>query len=177
MPTIAWSYDLLTVEERALFRRLAPFHGCTADDVEAVCIAQAAGPGQTSVALPRLNLEARESLASFVTRNLLQVEDDGTGTTLVLDAGDCQGVCVGTPREQSGGGNGVAATRMVLPAFCGTNASRRCARCARTCFSTVWNGTMPIFVLRWTGVRRTVTPRQVCAWPSACSGSGACAGT
>ncbi len=77
--TIAWSYDLLTVEERVLFRRLAPFRGCTTDDVESVCIAETAGPGQTSVALPRLNLEARDSLASLVTRNLLLVEDDGRG--------------------------------------------------------------------------------------------------
>jgi len=77
--TIAWSYDLLTVEERALFRRLAPFRGCTTDDVEAVCVADTTGPGQSSVALPRFNLESRNGVASLVTRNLLQVEDDGPG--------------------------------------------------------------------------------------------------
>jgi len=77
--TIAWSYDLLTAEERALFRRLAPFRGCTTEAVEAVCIGDVARPGQTSVAVPPLNITADAGLASLVTRNLVQVEDDSQG--------------------------------------------------------------------------------------------------
>ena len=36
--TIAWSYDLLDIDEQRLFSRLAVFHGgCTIDDAETVC--------------------------------------------------------------------------------------------------------------------------------------------
>jgi non-specific serine/threonine protein kinase len=77
--TIAWSYDLLPADERALFRRLAPFHGCSTETVEAVCIGDAGGRGQTSIFLPQLDLSASSGLSSLVTRNLLQVEEDGQG--------------------------------------------------------------------------------------------------
>jgi non-specific serine/threonine protein kinase len=77
--TITWSYDLLTEEERALFRRLAPFRGCTVEAADAVCVAATNGPRQTSVALPPLNLDARAGLASLINKSVLQVEADSHG--------------------------------------------------------------------------------------------------
>jgi non-specific serine/threonine protein kinase len=77
--TITWSYDLLTTEERALFRRLAPFRGCTLEGVSHVCVAASDGPRQTSVALTPLTLDARAGMASLVEKNLLRVEEDERG--------------------------------------------------------------------------------------------------
>jgi non-specific serine/threonine protein kinase len=73
--TIAWSYDLLSAEESALFRRLAPFRGCSREAVEAVCISAMDGARQSSVSIPGLHVTAHEGLSSLVTRNLLQMED------------------------------------------------------------------------------------------------------
>jgi non-specific serine/threonine protein kinase len=77
--TIGWSYDLLTADEQALFRRMAPFHGCSTEAVEAVCIGSTGGPGQISISIPQLDVTASSSLASLVTRNLLQVDEDAEG--------------------------------------------------------------------------------------------------
>jgi predicted ATPase len=46
--TIAWSYDLLSAGEQALFRRLAVFAGgCTLPAIEAVCLARGGQAGET----------------------------------------------------------------------------------------------------------------------------------
>jgi predicted ATPase/DNA-binding CsgD family transcriptional regulator len=59
---IAWSYDLLTEAERALFRRLAVFRGgCTLAAAEAVCTA--AG---------NLDCDVFDGVASLVDKSLLQ---------------------------------------------------------------------------------------------------------
>jgi len=64
---IAWSYDLLTAQERALFRRLGVFvSGSTADTAAAVC---GWGPGP----------DAFDGLASLVDKSLLRAEDDASG--------------------------------------------------------------------------------------------------
>jgi predicted ATPase/DNA-binding CsgD family transcriptional regulator len=76
---VAWSYDLLDPEERTLFRRLAPFRGCTMDAVEVVCIEAAEGTGATSVDLTPLNLTAQAGLGSLVQKSLLQVREDEQG--------------------------------------------------------------------------------------------------
>jgi predicted ATPase/transcriptional regulator with XRE-family HTH domain len=78
--TIAWSYDLLGEEDRALFRRLAVFSGgCTLDAAEAVC----ASPARPSAALDIEGIAASggelnvlDSLSSLVDKNLV-VRGDG----------------------------------------------------------------------------------------------------
>ena len=63
--TIAWSYDLLTPDEQALFRRLSVFvGGCTLEATEAVCAA--VGGGDANVL---------EGLASLVEKSLLRQEE------------------------------------------------------------------------------------------------------
>lgn len=67
--TIAWSYNLLSTEEQALFRRLAVFvDGCTWEAAERVCLAA----GQ-------LQEDTLEGLASLVDKSLLRQEEQGEG--------------------------------------------------------------------------------------------------
>lgn len=62
--TLAWSYDLLSDMERALFRRLAVFAGgCTADAAAAVCQGGAVAGG------------VMDGLTSLVDKNLLRREE------------------------------------------------------------------------------------------------------
>jgi predicted ATPase/transcriptional regulator with XRE-family HTH domain len=62
---IAWSYDLLTPAERALFRRLAVFAGgCTAEAAEAL-----------AAAAPALEGDVLEGLEALVGQSLLQPEE------------------------------------------------------------------------------------------------------
>jgi predicted ATPase/class 3 adenylate cyclase len=67
--TIAWSYDLLDAEEKALFRRLAVFvGGCTLDAAEALC--NVAGD---------LELDVLEGVASLVDKSLLRQQEQAEG--------------------------------------------------------------------------------------------------
>jgi predicted ATPase/DNA-binding CsgD family transcriptional regulator len=79
---IAWSYDLLTPEEQALFRRLAVFvGGCTLDAAEAVC---GQGTGDRRLAteerpavphpLSPVPSNVLDAVASLVAKCLLQQE-------------------------------------------------------------------------------------------------------
>jgi predicted ATPase len=64
---IAWSYDLLSPEERILFRRLGVFvGGCTLAAAERVCY----GPGD-------LGLDALDGITALVNQSLVQ-QHDGT---------------------------------------------------------------------------------------------------
>jgi predicted ATPase len=66
---LAWSYDLLSPEEQALFRRFAVFvDGCTWEVAEQVCTA--AG---------ELTGDVLEGLASLVDKSLLRQEEQGEG--------------------------------------------------------------------------------------------------
>ena len=66
---IAWSYDLLTPDEQALFRRLAVFvGGCTLEAAEAVCDARG-----------DLGIEVLDGIASLVDKSLLRQEDGPDG--------------------------------------------------------------------------------------------------
>jgi predicted ATPase/class 3 adenylate cyclase/DNA-binding CsgD family transcriptional regulator len=69
---IAWSYDLLEPDERALFRRLAVFRGCTLDAAEEVCVGEAPRAGATSVALPPLGIDVLDGIQSLVEKSLLR---------------------------------------------------------------------------------------------------------
>ena len=65
---IAWSYDLLSSDEQADFRRLSVFTGsCTLDAAEAVCrdgeSAEGSGTGEGGVILPSV-LDVVDSLVS-----------------------------------------------------------------------------------------------------------------
>lgn len=70
---IAWSYDLLTSAEQALFRRLAVFAGgCTVDAAEAVC---AAPDGAERLAVEIL--DGADSLAAQSLLRQLETSEDG----------------------------------------------------------------------------------------------------
>jgi predicted ATPase/class 3 adenylate cyclase/Tfp pilus assembly protein PilF len=74
--TIAWSYDLLSVGEKQLFRRLAVFvGGCTIEAAEAVC-----QPGDSSSEeYPPLEMEVLEGIAALVEKSLLRQEEGRDG--------------------------------------------------------------------------------------------------
>jgi excisionase family DNA binding protein len=75
--TIAWSHDLLTPDERILFRRLAVFvGGCTLEAAEAV-----------AYALGDLGMEPFEGIASLMDQSLLRQEEgpDGKPRFLMLE--------------------------------------------------------------------------------------------
>jgi predicted ATPase/class 3 adenylate cyclase len=68
--TIAWSEDLLTPEERRLFRRLAVFvGGCTLETAEVICAAPAG-------AAP-LGLDLLEGLSALIDHSLVQPREEG----------------------------------------------------------------------------------------------------
>ena len=72
--TIAWSYDLLTPGEQALFRRLAVFtDGCTLEAAERVCADRTTTPNS-------LNASAVfEGVVQLVDQSLLRVEEQRDG--------------------------------------------------------------------------------------------------
>jgi len=76
---IAWSYDLLDPGEQTLFRRLAVFRGCTLETAETVCVGEPPRPGSTSVALPLLDLDILDGVASLVEKSLLRQEEASDG--------------------------------------------------------------------------------------------------
>ena len=74
--TLAWSYDLLTPHEQALFRHLTVFAGgCTFESIEAVCTGD--DPGG----------DLLDRLATLVDQNLLGQEEqaDGTARFIMLE--------------------------------------------------------------------------------------------
>ena len=77
---IAWSYDLLTPEEQALFRRLAVFRGgCTLEAAESVLGAEGATSWQASASFPlhvsaRISFDLLDGLSSLVDKSLLRQE-------------------------------------------------------------------------------------------------------
>jgi predicted ATPase/DNA-binding CsgD family transcriptional regulator len=79
--TISWSYELLDPDERTLFRRLAPFRGCTVEAVASVCVKASEGSRSTLLDVPPLALDAIAGLASLADKSLLHVEEDARGET------------------------------------------------------------------------------------------------
>jgi tetratricopeptide (TPR) repeat protein len=77
--TIAWSYERLSPDEQALFRRLAPFRGCRVEAARSVCVSEAHGPRATSLAARALDLDVRDGLESLLNKSLLRVEEDELG--------------------------------------------------------------------------------------------------
>ncbi len=77
--TITWSYELLDPDEQTLFRRLAPFRGCTVEAVASVCVKAPEGPRSKVLDLPSLALDTTAGLASLVDKSLLHVEEDAHG--------------------------------------------------------------------------------------------------
>lgn len=73
---IDWSYELLTEEEQAVFRRLAVFSGgCTLDAAATVAFE----PGGTDAGNRGASVTALDALASLVDQNLLQRSAHGLG--------------------------------------------------------------------------------------------------
>ena len=72
--TIAWSYDLLSQDEKTLFRRLAVFvGGCTFEAAEAVCTAHG-----------DLEIDVLEAVAALVDKSLLRQEEQADGQPRLL---------------------------------------------------------------------------------------------
>jgi len=71
--TLAWSENLLTVEERTLFRRLAVFvGGCTLEAALAVCV--------TPDGAEPLHTHVLDGLSALVDHNLMQVREESDET-------------------------------------------------------------------------------------------------
>ena len=82
--TIDWSYELLTMEERALFRRLAVFaSGCAPDAAEAVCQADVASAASAGIAtdedMTPLAGDVVDGLTSLVEKSLLRTAAGARG--------------------------------------------------------------------------------------------------
>ena len=76
---IAWSYDLLSPEEQALFRRLAVFAGgFTLEAAEAVC-GPTASDDELAAARAHLGVSVLDGLTSLVEKSLLGEEARGRG--------------------------------------------------------------------------------------------------
>ncbi len=72
--TLAWSYGLLSQDEKTLFRRLAVFvRGCTLEAAEAVCTAQG-----------DLEIDVLEAVAGLVDKSLLRPETQADGQPRLL---------------------------------------------------------------------------------------------
>jgi predicted ATPase len=84
--TIAWSYDLLSSRDQALFRQLAVFAGgCSLAEVEMVCSVVDSAAGDSEEA-DDSEVAALDGMASLVDHSLLQVQEaqqtqDATGAT------------------------------------------------------------------------------------------------
>jgi predicted ATPase len=78
---IAWSYDLLTVPEQTLFRRLAVFAGgWTLEAADVVCGGEALAEETASVRrahVPPLGMDLLDGMESLVTKSLLRQEEPG----------------------------------------------------------------------------------------------------
>lgn len=73
---IAWSYDLLSDEEKVLWQRMAIFSGgCTADAAQQVCDIDN-------------SIEVELDAESLVTKSLLTIEFEGTGAEKVISGHD-----------------------------------------------------------------------------------------
>ena len=74
--TIAWSYELLTTAEQALFRRLAVFvGGCTLDAAEAVATDSGPDDSSTDVRIRTAKRSMLDGIASLADQSLLWRED------------------------------------------------------------------------------------------------------
>ncbi|MDP9358412.1 MAG: helix-turn-helix domain-containing protein [Chloroflexota bacterium] len=85
---IAWSYDLLSSEEQALFRRLAVFTGgCTLEAAEAICGEGRSGAGEANDPGPVSASSVLDGLASLVEKSLLQhgIEPNGMARYRMLE--------------------------------------------------------------------------------------------
>jgi tetratricopeptide (TPR) repeat protein len=87
--TIAWSYDLLSADEQALFRRLGIFvGGCTVEAAEAVLRAEGRGLSEESpVSVLTPQLSVLDGLAALVDKSLLRREEgiDGEPRFVMLE--------------------------------------------------------------------------------------------
>jgi predicted ATPase/DNA-binding CsgD family transcriptional regulator len=82
--TLAWSYDLLTPAEQALFRRLGVFAGgCSLEAAEAVCDADR-----------DLGIELLDGLGALLDHNLLRQEQSATGAPRFTMLQTIQEFCV-----------------------------------------------------------------------------------
>ena len=90
---IAWSYDLLTEENKALFRRLAVFAGrCTLGAARAACKLTAGSEGRQAIGTePPSVQDLLDGLSALVESGLLEVVETESPTVTALLAGEVDG--------------------------------------------------------------------------------------
>ena len=175
--TIAWSYELLDPEERTLFRRLAPFRGCTLDAVARACVMASEGPRSASVDLPPLSMDARDALASLVDKSLLRVDTDEQGQAWYVTLETVREFALEHLEASPEADGAWRRHAWYYLQLAEQQTGRDRTWYARTCSSAVWSVSMAISGRRSTGVRRTATRKPACGWPLGWSGSGSCAAT
>ena len=158
---IAWSYDLLTPEEQALFRRLAVFvGGCTLEAAEAVAAAA------SSI------VDVLDGIASLVTKSLLRQEEGPDGEPRYRMLETVREYGAGAAGGQRRGGGGARTPRRLVPRSGGAPAPALDG-VGRGAVAGPAGGRarQPAGGARLgstTGRRR----RRRCGWPQRCGGSG-----
>ena len=148
---IAWSHDLLTEEEQALFRRLAVFAGGFTPEAAEAVGARAGDPG----------IDVFDGVASLVDQSLLRAED-GPG-------GEPRFSMLETVRGRHAAWCRALAERAeTVAAWGGRSTSGG---------STGWRPSCSTLGRRWPGWRRSAMRRRVWRWPGRWWGCGTAAAT